>query len=105
MNYVERGFSSWKPVVTHYRDNNRLAVVYMPSDAEIHETMDGSPEAVATINLPDEPLAPDEVIIKDYAENEGMYAAMLKAGHISHELRTVYSGHIAAPVCKLLLPH
>jgi len=105
MNYIERNFHKWKPVISRYRDNNRLAVVYMPSDEEIEESADPSAEAIATINLPDVPLLDDEVIIKDYSENEGIYAAMLKAGHIGPELRTVTSGHIIAPVCKLLLKH
>jgi hypothetical protein len=53
--------------------------------------------------MPDVKLAPDEVIIKNYSENEGMYEAMLEAGYISPALRTVESGFIEVPVVKLLI--
>jgi len=105
MNYIEENFHKWTPNVQRYT-NGRLAVEY----TSIGEGIANIPgweesETVATINLPDEDIAPDEVIIKDYSENEGIYDMMLAAGHIGPELRRVYSGFISAPVCKLLLPH
>lgn len=101
MNYIKENFSKFIPIVSRYSNNNRLAVAYTIDEGEGY-----GPECActATINLPDELLAYNEVIIKDYSENEGLYAEMLKAGHIGPELRRVSSGFITAPVCKLLLP-
>lgn len=44
--------------------NGRLAIRAIDCDT-------GEPIATLTVNLPDVPLAPDEVLIKDYGENEG----------------------------------
>ena len=57
--------------------------------------------AIATINVPDFKLADDEVIIKDYSENRGMYKALLDADIIHPLNRHASSGFIKAPVCKL----
>ena len=65
---------------------------------------DGEPIATATVNLRDEPLAPDTVFIKDYSENNGMLATLVKAGIVSEPLRYVLSGFVKIPVCKLLIP-
>jgi hypothetical protein len=60
--------------------------------------------ANCTINIPNENILENEVIIKDYAENEGMLNALKSAGVISEPIRFVNSGHITAPVCMLLIP-
>lgn len=75
--------------------NERTAVIF------IDEHNDD--EIVATVNLPDVQLGTDEVIIKDYSENTGMYEAMLKRGYISPEIRRVESGFVDMPVVKLLV--
>jgi hypothetical protein len=59
--------------------------------------------AVATINLPAEMMTDDEVIIKDYSENEGMLAVLVEAGIISDPVRYVRTGYVNSPVCKLLI--
>lgn len=59
--------------------------------------------ASATINMPDVELKDDEVIIKDYAENEGMLDALVEAGIVEKHHDWVNSGFISAPVCKLLI--
>jgi len=100
MNYIQENFNKFVPVVHRYGNNGRLAVSYTIDKEYGPETA-----CTATINLPDELLAFDEVIIKDYSENEGLYLCMLNAGHIGPELRRVSSGFIIAPVCKLLLPY
>ena len=63
---------------------------------------DKEPVAVATVNLPHVPLAKDEVIIKDYSENEGMLQALVDAGIVKPTGRMVVSGFVAMEVCKLL---
>jgi hypothetical protein len=58
--------------------------------------------AVATVNVPNEPLADDEVIIKDYSENEGMLHTLIMAKIISVPERYTKTGMM--PVCKLRIP-
>ena len=69
------------------------------------DTMDGEQVAVATINVPIAGLiAPDEVVIKDYSENEGLLEILVEAGVISKPLTYVsVSRFVEAPVCKLLI--
>lgn len=58
------------------------------------------PIATATVNL--ESLAPDEIAIKDYSENEGIYDAMLANDVITPAHRYESSGWIEGiPVCYL----
>lgn len=95
MSYITDNFHNWTASKEEYM-NGRVAIEYV-------NTIDGEPECTATINLPDEQIEDDEVIIKDYSENEGLYDMMLQAGHIGPAIRYVQSGWISAPVCKLLI--
>lgn len=76
-------------------DNGRVALQLI--DAE-----DGSPIAKATVNLPDVPLADDEVAIKDYSENEGMKASLIEAGIIEDTGKRAWAGRVEVPVCRLV---
>ena len=90
-------FKEWNcEILFKQYSNKRTAIVLRDSE-------DGSPIATATINLLDIPLQEDEVIIKDYAENEGMYEALLEAGVIAPSTYSVQSGYVICPVCKLLI--
>lgn len=60
---------------------------------------DGQSVVIATVNL--EELDSDEVAIKDYSENEGVYDALLNAGVIHPKHRELKSGFISAPICRL----
>jgi hypothetical protein len=82
-------------VIKRQYGNGRTALV-------LEDSYDGEPIATCTINLPDEDLADNEVIIKDYSENQGMLDTLISAGIISHPKRHVQSGYIVAPVCDLL---
>lgn len=59
------------------------------ADAETHE-----PIATPTTCLVDYGIRPEDasVIIRDYSENEGMYAALLKAGVIKEYTREYFVG-------------
>ncbi|MHB8549226.1 MAG: hypothetical protein ACYDAZ_08705, partial [Thermoplasmataceae archaeon] len=57
----------------------------------------------ATINLPDAQVGDGEVIIKDYAECEGMLEAFIKAGVVEPTGRMVDSGFVTLPICRLLV--
>jgi hypothetical protein len=60
---------------------------------------DGMPVAVATLNA--NGLELDEVAIKDYSENKGMYETLLENGIIHPKHREISTGHVTVPVCKL----
>lgn len=89
-------FKSWNcyVVFTRYRDNDRIAIL-------LKDTSDSEPVATATINLPDVPLENDEVIIKDYSENEGMVECLAEAGIITSVVDWVKTGFVKAPICRL----
>ena len=95
MNYVTKNIHNWKLLLSKY-SNGRTTVIFINPD-------DGEEEAIATINLPNIELKKDEVIIKDYSENEGMYESMLKLGYISPEIHQVRTGFVTVPVVKLLI--
>ena len=52
--------------------NGRLAILLTTKTGEIY--------AKVTTNLPEIPLGDNEVLIKDYSENEGMMDAFVEAG-------------------------
>jgi len=60
---------------------------------------DGMPVAVATTNA--NGLDLDEVAIKDYSENEGMYETLVENGIIHPKHREISTGYVTVPVCKL----
>lgn len=76
--------------------NGRLAILL--KDPYSHE-----PIIKATINVPHVALEDKEVVIKDYAENKGMYDALVHCGIISEAKRYVKTGHAVSPVCDLLI--
>ena len=60
--------------------------------------IDGSPVAVATVNVEDYPLQDDQILVKDYSENAGMVSALVEA-NVIHELPVdfVSSGYVSIP--------
>jgi len=70
---------------------------------QLIDSEDGSPVATATVNFPDEPLNNDEVLIKDYSENEGMYQSLVDAKVISEAIEFIQRGFVQIPKCKLLI--
>jgi hypothetical protein len=69
----------------------------------LYAVEDGSPVAVATVNLPELVLAADEVLIKDYSENEGLLELLVTSGVVSPPLREVQSGYVTLHVCRCLI--
>lgn len=75
--------------------NNRTAIKLVSPE-------DGESIAVATVNLPDVPIGPDEAAIKDYSENEGMARVLIDAGLIEPEAdRWLRSGFVTVGVYRL----
>ena len=79
---------------SRYVDNDRLAI--MLYDYETHEMI-----AKSTVNVPEEELNKDEVVIKNYSENEGMLVALRNAGIVEGVVREIRLGFVTTPVCKL----
>lgn len=52
---------------------------------------EGSPIATATVNTAIR-TDPDEIVVKDYAENEGMLDALVEAGVVERSFQPVYIG-------------
>ena len=74
--------------------NNRLALLLRDTDT-------GEPIGMLTRNLPNNPLRSDEVILKNYSENEGCVEALIEAGIVEKAHRWVMSGYMQLPVCRL----
>lgn len=74
--------------------NGRLALRLISKE-------DHEPIAVATVNVVDDNTAKDEVVIKDYSENQGMYKALLDQNIVHPAHRYTRTGYVMSPVCKL----
>ena len=83
------------PQYSKYRKNDRISITLI--DAE-----DGIQFAVATVNLPDEPMGENEVAIKNHSENEGILWALQNAGIVGEVKREVQSGFVRIPIVELL---
>ena len=74
-------------------------------EGELLRFYDRSWEPLMTVNvlLPDEPLEDGEILVKDYSENEGLLACLVKEGVVEDTGRRIPSGFVELPVCKLLV--
>lgn len=77
-------------------NNGRIAL-------ELVNVKNDEPVLVATVNVPEVDIEKDEVVIKNYSENEGILEVMVKAKIISEPIRFITTGHTSSPICKLLL--
>jgi hypothetical protein len=91
-------FKRWTGVIEKAKyGNGRTALTLI-------NPISGNIIAVATVNIPSEKIEDDEVIIKNYSENEGMLDALVAAGIVSEPARTISFGQVTGqPVCKLLI--
>jgi hypothetical protein len=86
-----------------YCDNDRTAMELVAwEDDDDKDVFEGEPISTCTVNIPEASLAVDEVIIKDYSENEGMLQTLLDAGVVELAGRSVRSGFVTCPVCILV---
>ena len=63
---------------------------------------DGEPVSTCTVNIPSCALDDNEVLIKDYSENEGMVDFLVKEKIVATTGRFVQSGYVQVPICTLL---
>ena len=78
-------------------ENGRVAILLIDAG-------DGERVAVATVNVPECPLAPDEILIKDYSENKGMAEWLNATGIVQLTGQEVPVGLTKAVKAKLLHP-
>ena len=87
-------------VFDRYADNGRLAMrLIAPPDSE----MPGEPIATCTVNIPEVRLGPNEVLIKDWSENQGMLNDLAAAGIIGCPVASARVGRVVAYICPLLV--
>lgn len=84
--------------VTEYDLNGRTVILLHDINSVAMDLV-----AVATINIPDAEVGMNEVLIKDWSENEGMVEALQRAGVIGPVLDMVTSGYTAASKHELLI--
>lgn len=70
---------------------------------ELLDANDGFPVMVATVNLDNAHLTGDEIIIKDYSENEGVLDFLVQNKITSRPKRWISSGWVTCPVVDLLV--
>lgn len=61
------------------------------------------PIATATVNVPEIVLAENEIIIKDYSENQGMFQALYNAGIVKLNRIDSQSEWVDFYICELLI--
>jgi hypothetical protein len=70
----------------------------------IRLTQNGAPFATATINYPNTLMEKDQVLIKNYSENDGIVDALVDAGIIEKEEELLIGLHSCSTwVCNLLV--
>lgn len=81
-------------VLSRYVSTDNLAIVLVAQD--------GEPLCTVTVNHPGTAVPDGIVCIKDYSENEGVLAALKRAGVIEREpVGQIVSGFAVCPLCKL----
>lgn len=63
---------------------------------------DGSPVATVTVCVPELSLDENEIIVKDYSENEGMLEFLLENNIVEERSEFIDTGYVRCPVVKLL---
>jgi len=77
--------------------NGRTSITLMEHNDEFGPL----PYAVASVNLPDVLLLENEVLIKDYSENEGMYEFLLTNNIVRHTGKGYQSQFVWFPIATL----
>lgn len=78
-----------------YQDNDRTALILVERRTQEQVVM-------ASVNLPEESLKDDEILIKDWSENEGVLDFLLKNGIVEDTGTSVPTGQVSANLCKYL---
>lgn len=91
--------------LTHgtYKNCHMLFGQYPNKRTAIQIQYNDKPLMKATVNIPRAELKPDEVLIKNYSENEGILQVLIDAGVVEDTGQFEASGYVIANVCKLLI--
>lgn len=96
-------FKNWKCFVKlgQYGSGGRLAIQLLSDEENADKGVYyGEPIAVATVNIPDIVLKDNEIIIKNYSENEGILNTLKENGLIGNIKREVSTGHVTVHVVE-----
>jgi hypothetical protein len=83
-------FQDWKcfTEIKRYNKPKNICII-------LHDSVDGMRVANATVNFDDTDLPEDEVLVKNYSENTGMFTALAKAGIVeAAPVSTTKGGYI-----------
>lgn len=80
--------------IRRYKEGNRIAV-------EIIGRPMGEPLAMLTVNIPEIPLEPDEIIVKTWSENEDLVRYMINTGWFKDTGKRVPTGYCEAQIWKV----
>ena len=94
-NLVE--FAGWKCKVIKTEYLNGQTGLRLVDD------QDELPVATATVAVADIPVNNDQVIIKDYSENKGVFDALAAAGVISSDYYSVKHNHVTFKIARCLI--
>lgn len=93
---LKTAYAEYDVVLRWKNYNNRRRAL------EIIDAEDGCPVMVATVNIPEVPLAENEVIIKNYSENEGVLEFLQENGIVGPVKREVGTGFVSCPIVDVL---
>lgn len=63
----------------------------------------GEPFCFATVNIPGAEIEKNEVIIKNYSENEGIFEVLKEANIVIDTGRKIKTGWVECPVAKMVI--
>lgn len=78
---------------TKYQADKSTALVLIAPD-------DGQSYGIATVCVSPEPVKDDEIVIKNWSENEGYLNALIAADIVQQPHRTIRCGYCEAYVCR-----
>lgn len=96
-------FQSWNCFLNlgYYGAGGRLAIKLLSDEENADKGVAyGEPIAVATVNIPEIPLKDNELIIKNYSENEGMLEVLKNSGFITDAKREISTGFVTVHVVE-----
>ena len=79
---------------TKYRSPERMAIL-------LDDPTSGERLATLTEHCPECPLEPDEFIVKDWSENDGIPQSLIESGVLVDTGKRHSNGFIEAMICKL----
>lgn len=88
-------------ILCQYYGNNRTAIVVHYPDVS-NDTI-APPIMVATVNIPEYDMPENNVLIKDWSENTGIFESLIRAGIVEDTFIKVPTGWFEANECELLI--